>query len=124
MAEFQQADNQISGVYPWVPDGKTPTKSVLYKTRSRTTRKLFHQFDRLTLKVQDLHRLYVQEDMEYHQLVLPQRFHSKVLHSVHDDMGHQGLKKMMELLWEWVYWSTMVADACNWVTKCSCCQVA
>ena len=49
MADFQQADNQISGVYPWVQDRKTPTKAVLYKTRSKTTRKLFHQFERLTL---------------------------------------------------------------------------
>ena len=98
MADFQQADNQISMVYPWVQDGKTPTKAVLYKTRSKTTRKLFHQFERLTLKKEVLHRLYVQEDMEYHQLVLPQRFHSKILWSVHNDMGHQGLEKMMELL--------------------------
>ena len=50
MAEFQQADNQISAVYSWVQEGKTPPKSVLYKTRSKTLRKLFHQFERLTLK--------------------------------------------------------------------------
>ena len=46
MAEFQQADNQISEVYPWVQEGKTPPKSVLYKTRSKTLRKEFHQFER------------------------------------------------------------------------------
>ena len=124
MAEFQQADNQISAVYPWVQEGKTPPKSVLYKTRSKTLRKLFHQFERLTLKKEVLHRLYVSEDMEYHQLVLPQRFHSKILRSVHDDMGHQGLEKTMKLLRERVYWPTMAADACNWVSQCSCCQVA
>ena len=50
MADFQQADKQISVVYPWVQDGKTPTKAVQYKTRSKTTRKLFHQFETLTLK--------------------------------------------------------------------------
>ena len=98
IAEFQQADNQISMVYPWVREGKTPLKSVLYKTRSKTLRKLFHEFQRLTLKKEVLHRLYISEDMEYHQLVLPQKFHSKILRSVHDDMGHQGLEKTMELL--------------------------
>ena len=87
-------------------------------------RKLFHQFERLTLKKEVLHRLYVSEDMEYHQLVLPQRFHSKILQSVHDDMGHQGLEKTMELLQERFYWPTMAVDACNWVSQCSCCQVA
>ena len=124
MAEFQQADNQISAVYPWVQEGKTPPKSVLYKTRSKTLRKLFHQFERLTLKKEVLHRLYVSEDIEYHQLVLPQRFHSKILRSVHDDMGHQGLEKTMELLRERVYWPTMAVDACNLVSQCSHCQVA
>ena len=103
MAEFQQADNQMSVVYPWVTEGKTPPKSVLYKTRSKTLRKLFHQFEKITLKKEVLHRLYVSEDMEYHQLVLPQRFHSKILRSVHDDMEHQGLEKTMELLQERVY---------------------
>ena len=62
--------------------------------------------------------------MEYHQLVLPQRFHSKILRSVHDDMGHQGLEKTMELLRERVYWPTMAADVSNWVSQCSRCQVA
>ena len=64
MAEFQQADNQISTVYLWVQEGKIPPKSVLYKTRSKTLRKLLHQFERLTLKKEVLHRLYVSEDME------------------------------------------------------------
>ena len=124
MAEFQQADNKISAVYPWVREGKTPPKSVLYKTRSKTLRKLFHQFKRLTLKKEVLHRLYVSEDTEYHQLVLPQRFHSKILRSVHNDMGHQRLEKTMELLRERVYWPTMAADVSNWVSQCSHCQVA
>ena len=124
MAEFQQADNQISVVYLWVREGKTPPKSVFYKTRSKTLRKLFHQFERLTLKKEVLHRLYISEDMEYHQLVLPQRFHSKILRSVHNDMGHQGLEKTTELLRERVYWPTMAVDASNWVSQCSHCQVA
>ena len=79
MAEFQKADNQISTVYPWVQDEKVPTKSVLCKVRSKTTRKLFYQFDRLILKKGVLLQVYIQEGVEYHQLVLPQQFHSKIL---------------------------------------------
>ena len=30
----------------------------------------------------------------------------------------------MELLRERVYWPTMAADTSNWVSQCSCCQVA
>ena len=100
MAAFQKGDNQISTVYPWVQDGKVPEKSILYKIKSKFTRKLFYQLDRLVLKQGVLHCLYSHEDLEYHQLVLPQWFHSKILRSVHDDMGHQGLERTMELLQE------------------------
>ena len=98
MAAFQKGDNQISTVYPWLQDGKVPEKSVLYKIKSKFTHKLFYQLDRLVLKQGVLHHLYCHEDLEYHQLVLPQWFHSKILRSVHDNMGHQGLERTMELL--------------------------
>ena len=62
--------------------------------------------------------------MEYHQLVLPQRYHHKVLTALHDHMGHQGIDRMLDLLREWVYWPSMAKDAQNWVTNCRRCQIA
>ena len=50
MAAFQKGDNHISTVYPWVQDGKVPEKSLLYKIKSKFTRKLFYQLDRFVLK--------------------------------------------------------------------------
>ena len=41
--------------------------------------------------------------MEFHQLVLLQRYHSKVLKAVHDDMGHQASDQTLSLLQERVY---------------------
>ena len=73
MAEFQGSDNQIGPILQWVKEGKFPSKSILYRIKSKATRKLFYQLDRLVLKQGVLHRLYINEDMEYHQLVLPQR---------------------------------------------------
>ena len=124
MAEFQGSDNQIGPVLQWIKDGKFPSKSILYRIKSKATRKLFHQLDRLALKQGVLHRLYINEDMEYHQLVLPQRLQGRVLRSVHDDMGHQGLERTLELLRERVYWPMMANDAAQWVSHCTCCQVA
>ena len=63
-------------------------------------------------------------DMEYHQLVLPQRYHKRVLQSLHNDLGHQGIDRTLELLREWVYWPTMTQDTNTWVTECRQCQVA
>ena len=91
MAQYQRADNQIGPVIKWVESGTPPSKSDLYQIRSKLTRKMLYQFDRLILKEGVLHPLYTDQDMEFHQLVLPQRYHSKILKAVHDDMGHQAL---------------------------------
>ena len=124
MAEFQGSDNQIGPILQWVKDGKFPSKSILYHVKSKATRKLFYQLHRLVLKQGVLHCLYINEDMECHQLVLPQRLQGRVLQSVQNDMGHQGLERTLELLRERVYWPTMAHDAARWVSRCMCCQVA
>ena len=124
MAEYQRVDNQIGPIIPWVQEEKVPPKSVLYKVKSKTCRKLYFQIDRFVLKKGVLHRLYIHEDMEYHQLVLPQRLHNKVLGSVHDNMGHQGVERTIELLRQRVYWPTMAVDVTKWVSQCTHCQVA
>ena len=82
-----------------------------------------YQFSWLILKDRVLHQLYIHNDMEYHQLVLPQRYHKRVLQSLHNDLGHQGIDRTLELLRKRVYWSTMTQDANTWVTECRRCQV-
>ena len=62
--------------------------------------------------------------MEYHQLVLPQRYHCKVLMALHNHMGHQGIDRTLDLLRERVYWPSMAKDAQSWVTNCRRCQIA
>ena len=62
--------------------------------------------------------------MEYHQLVLPQQYHRKVLMALHDHMGHHGIDRTLDLLRERVYWPSMAKDAQSWVTNCRHCQIA
>ena len=62
--------------------------------------------------------------MEYHQLVLPQQYHRKVLTALHNHMGHQGIDRTLDLLRERVYCPSMAKDAQNWVTNCRHCQIA
>ena len=87
MAEHQVKDNQLAPVLEWVRKGKQPTKAT--QVRSKNTRQLMYQFHWLILKDGVLHHLYIHNDVEYHQLVLPQRYHKKVLRSLHNDLGHQ-----------------------------------
>ena len=124
MAEHQEKDNQLAPVLEWVREGKQPTKAAIYQIRSKNTWQLMYQFHRLILKDGVLHRLYIHNDVEYHQLVLPQRYHKKILQLLHNDLGHQGIDRMLDLLRERVYWPTMTQDANSWVEQCRRCEVA
>ena len=124
MAEYQCQDNQISPVIESVKSDQKPSKKFTYQIRSKLARKLVLQWDRLIIKKGVLHRLYILNEIEYHQLVLPQKFHRKVLTALHDQMGHQGIDRTMDLLRERVYWLSMVKDAQNWVSNCCRCQIA
>ena len=77
MAKHQAKDNQLAPVLEWVREGKQPTKAMIYQVCSKNTRQLMYQFHQLILKDGVLHHLYIHNDVEYHQLVLPQRYHKK-----------------------------------------------
>ena len=124
MAQFQCQDNQIAPIFAYVKQDQKPSKKATYQIRSKLARKLALQWDRLILKQGVLHRLYIFNEIEYHQLVLPQRYHRKVLTALHDHMGHQGIDRTLDLLRERVYWPSMAKDAQDWVTNCRRCQIA
>ena len=96
MAKFQRQDNQIAPIY--IEQDQKPSKKIIYQIRSKLARKLALQWDRLILKQGVLHRLYIFNKMEYHQLVLPQRYHCKVITALHDHMSHQGIDQTLDLL--------------------------
>ena len=124
LAKEQKHDNQLGPVYTAVERGVKPTLSQIYKVKSKLVRKLLLQFDRLVLKERVLHRLYIQNDLEYHQMILPSKYRLKVLQSLHDDMGHQSLDRTLSLLRERFYWPTMAADSEQYVRECRRCQTA
>ena len=58
------------------------------------------------------------------KLVLPISMRNKVLQSFHDDNGHQGQQRVLELLHSRVYWPTMFADTDHWLSQCKRCLVS
>ena len=91
MAEYQRQDNQILPIIENMEKDQKPPKKFTFQIRSKLAHKLTLQWDRLILKQGVLHRLYIFKEIEYHQLVLPQRYHCKVLTALHDNMSHQGI---------------------------------
>ena len=124
MAKAQLKDSVLGLVIPFIRKGVKPKVSVIAKIRCKAARKYLLQFDRLILKQGVLHCIYISNDVETHQLVLPLKYHQTVLRMLHDDYGHQGLDWTLALVRERFYWSTMNHDATEYVTNCHWCHVA
>ena len=68
------------------------------------------QFDRFLLIEGVLHCRAILHGEEVQQLVLPHYFQNKILKSIHDDSGHQGLERTLELLQSRVFWPNMFKE--------------
>ena len=123
MAEEQQKDPTLELVYQLVTAGEKPKTLAIAKIKSKAVRKYLLQFDRLTLKKGVLHRLYIHNDVEFHQMVLPIKYQAQVLRLLHDGQGHQGIERTIALCWEQFYWNTMFQDVTKYVKECPQCQI-
>ena len=92
MSEEQQKDPTLKLVYQLVTAGEKPKTSAIAKIKSKAVQKYLLQFDRLTLKKGVLHRLYIHNDVEFHQMALPIKYQAQVLCLFHDGQGHQGIE--------------------------------
>ena len=81
------------------------------------------QFNRLTLKKGVLHRLYIHNNVEFHQMVLPIKYQAQVLQLLHDGQVHQGIERAIALCQERFYWNTMSQDVTKYVKECPQCQI-
>ena len=124
MKEEQQKDLILVLVYKQVTAGKKPKTLAIAKIKSKAVKKYLLQFEQLTLKKGVLHCLYINNDVEYHQMILPLKYQAQVLKLLHDGQGHQGLERTLALCWERFYWNTMFQDVTNYVKTCPWCQTA
>ena len=123
MSEEQQKDPTLELVYNLVTAGEKPKPLAIAKIKSKAVQKYLLQFDRLTLKKGVLHRLYIHNDVEFHQMVLPIKYQAQVLCLLHDGQGHQGIEQTIALCQEQFYWNIMFQDITKYVKKCPHCQI-
>ena len=71
-----------------------------------------------------LHWLFINNDVEYHQIVLLLKYQAQVLQLLHDGQGHQGIERTIALCWEQFHWNAMFQDATKYVEDCPQCQIA
>lgn len=86
---------------------------------------LLRQWDRITREHGLMYRIVQDPKLgELKQLLLPATLKEKVITSLHDDMGHQGLERSLQLIRERCYWPKMYSDVENWIKNCERCTLA
>ena len=123
MKEEQQKDPILKLIYKQVTVDKKPKTSAITKMKSKSVSKYLLQFNWLTLEKGVLHWLYINNDVEYHQLILPIKYQAQVLNLFHDGQGHQGLEWTLALYWKRFYWNTMFQDVTHYIKTCQQCQM-
>ena len=55
------------------------------------------------------------------QLVLPGSYRKQALQGCHDDLGHLGIERTIDLLRDWFYWPGMMEDTVRHIRQCERC---
>ncbi|RXN31227.1 Retrovirus-related Pol polyprotein from transposon 412 [Labeo rohita] len=103
----QRADPELKEVLEYLESGEKPLGR---KNLSPTMSMWMRQWNKLEVKNGVLYRKRMDQGRELNQLVLPKDLREMVLTSLHDDMGHLGLERTLDLLRSRFYWPKM-ADA-------------
>ena len=56
-----------------------------------------------------------------HLLVVPQAYRQKAIEGCHDQVGHFGQDRVLDLLRTWFYWPGMHVDVVSYINSCSRC---
>ncbi|KAL1271695.1 hypothetical protein QQF64_030711 [Cirrhinus molitorella] len=115
----QEEDPVVSVVKREVESGKILTVD---KSSNATVALLQRQGSKLRIKNRLLYRVTNSScGKEKTQLILPEKYWSQVLHSLHDDSGHLGVERTTELLRDRFYWPRMSNCIEQYVKNCSRC---
>ncbi|KAL1258945.1 hypothetical protein QQF64_009522 [Cirrhinus molitorella] len=83
-----------------------------------------HELSKLTLKDGILHRLRQGSSGENDfQLVLPSEFHSMVLKAMHDDFGHLGVDRTLDMIRDRFFWPKMSEEVERYIKNCGKCVI-
>lgn len=119
LIQMQKDDSVISKVVSLLATSSSlPTN---FKADSRDLHLILKEWKRLELIDGLLYRKRLSENEEVKQFVLPELLRSAVLHDLHDEMGHLGVERTLELTRSRFYWPKMAADIENKLKTCERC---
>ena len=113
-----QVDDEVIGpVLSFVVQGRRPKKQEWGKL-SRDSRTLAKNLGKLFINDAGI---LMRKTVRYHQLVLPKCYHHLVHKELHEEMGHLGPEKVIELAQQRFYWPYMAKTLKDNIQKrCRC----
>ena len=75
----------------------------------------------LLLKQGVLYRKSQVDTRTKHQLVVPQAYRQRAIEGYHDQVGHLGQDRVLDLLRDWFYWPGMHVDVVSYINSCPRC---
>jgi len=118
LIEAQEDDAAIRLAIQAVTHGKWPEEN----GSSPETFRLKKEMGKLMMKDGLLHCLCKRPSGEEPtQLVLPSGFREVVLKATHDNLGHLGIERTTDLLWNRFFWPKLACDVEQYIKNCGEC---
>ena len=117
--ETQMNDDVLQQLIPMVESGQRPE----WTTLSSDLRPYIREWDKLVMLDGVLYRsrLDPDTDCKVHQLVLPSSERQRALTGLHDDVGHLGRDRTLQLVRARFFWPRMAEDVKEKVRTCPVC---
>ena len=119
MAVKQRADPVIQHIIALLEGGESPPTSL--REHLPDLPLLLRELTKMELQTNVLVRRRQMGDEITFQLVLPEECRSEALHQLHDQMGHLGIERTLDLVRSRFYWPRMSADVHNKIKTCERC---
>lgn len=119
LKEEQRADPAIREVIFQLETGEKVSSTVREELSELPL--LLREWNRLELENGVLYRRRQDEDKLVLQLVLPPVLRSTVLKSLHNDMGHMGIERTLDLVRQRFFWPKMAVNVENFIKTCDRC---
>lgn len=119
LARLQQADPVICAIIKFLESGEPVPDSL--KLELPEIPLMLREISRLELKNGLLYRKRLCDNTTVYQLVLPHVLRSSVLTSLHDEMGHLGIERTLDLARSRFYWPKMTSEVESKVKTCGRC---
>ena len=118
----QLEDPTLRRVYELVRTNKIQQETTK-RTDSNQYKNYIKQRNKLTIRKGVLYRKVAasRDDRNTMQLVVPTKFRQQAINGCHDDLGHLGIEKTLDLLRDRFYWPGLTQDTIKHIKSCERC---